>query len=310
MNIAQNLSLILETKEDLKVALDMFDGATFSNYVDYLNSENIDTSGYSNDIQGQLQLLQDTKERFRVSLGLDETVPFSEYVNYIPPQWKPSDLFAGGVVGAWYDPSDLSTLFKDIEGTQPVTASGDPVGRILDKSGNGNHAVVPNSSSRPTYRRDNQGLCWLEFDRVDDSLIIPININSKTMTLGLSYLQSPEDTAFILMNSISSSSYVYNGTSNNTGGIASGATVNFTRFDGVEIVANNRGLMYDNLTTSNVFTGSATFNTTWGTNYGYSSFAAKSLTGFRRTTGYVIAEGLSDTAQLEKFLAKKSGIIK
>lgn len=43
-------------------------------------------------------------------------------------------LFAKGEQGAWYDPSDLSTLFQDDYGTTPVTAVGQPVGLILDKS--------------------------------------------------------------------------------------------------------------------------------------------------------------------------------
>lgn len=43
-------------------------------------------------------------------------------------------LFANSEVGAWYDPSDLSTMFQDREGTTPVTADGQPVGLILDKS--------------------------------------------------------------------------------------------------------------------------------------------------------------------------------
>jgi len=43
-------------------------------------------------------------------------------------------LFASGEQGAWYDPSDLSTMFQDSAGTTPVTADGQPVGLILDKS--------------------------------------------------------------------------------------------------------------------------------------------------------------------------------
>lgn len=42
-------------------------------------------------------------------------------------------LFANGEQGAWYDPSDLSTLYQDAAGTIPVTAVGQPVGLILDK---------------------------------------------------------------------------------------------------------------------------------------------------------------------------------
>jgi lysophospholipase L1-like esterase len=50
-------------------------------------------------------------------------------------------LFASGEQGAWYDPSDLSTMFQDTAGTTPVTASGQDVRRINDKSGNGNDII-------------------------------------------------------------------------------------------------------------------------------------------------------------------------
>lgn len=61
--------------------------------------------------------------------------------------------------GVWYDPSDTTTLFQDSAGTTPVTASGQPVGRMLDKSGRGNHATQPTAASRPIYRRgDSRGV--------------------------------------------------------------------------------------------------------------------------------------------------------
>ena len=55
--------------------------------------------------------------------------------------FSPSALFAGGTEGAWFDPSDIDTLFQDSAGTTPVTTAGQPVGLMLDKSGNGNHAT-------------------------------------------------------------------------------------------------------------------------------------------------------------------------
>ena len=48
--------------------------------------------------------------------------------------FSPASLFAGGIAGAWYGPSDLSTLFQDSAGTTPVTTTGQPVGLMLDKS--------------------------------------------------------------------------------------------------------------------------------------------------------------------------------
>ncbi len=51
------------------------------------------------------------------------------------PGFLPSELYYDGTVqGAWYDPSDLTTLFQDSAGTTPVTAVEQPVGLMLDKS--------------------------------------------------------------------------------------------------------------------------------------------------------------------------------
>lgn len=87
---------------------------------------------------------------------------------YVP--FTPSQLFSEGQQGAWYDPSDLATLFQDAAGTVPVTADGDPVGLMLDKSGNGNHASQSTTAAKPAYRTDGT-LHWLEFDGVDDCLV-------------------------------------------------------------------------------------------------------------------------------------------
>ena len=83
--------------------------------------------------------------------------------------FSPARLFANGEQGAWYDPSDLSTLYQDSAATTPVASDGDPVGRMEDKSGNGNHATQATSAARPVYRTDGT-LHWLEFDGVDDFL--------------------------------------------------------------------------------------------------------------------------------------------
>lgn len=51
--------------------------------------------------------------------------------------WPPLDLFATGEQGAWYDPSDLTTLYQDSTGTTPVTAVEQLVVLMLDKSKGG-----------------------------------------------------------------------------------------------------------------------------------------------------------------------------
>ncbi len=66
-----------------------------------------------------------------IAVRADGTIYVSQA--FTPP-FDPSDLFASGEQGAWYDPSDFSTMFQDSAGTTPVTAVGQPVGLILDKS--------------------------------------------------------------------------------------------------------------------------------------------------------------------------------
>ena len=74
--------------------------------------------------------------------------------------------------GAWFNPEDMSTMYQDAAGTIPVTAAGQPVGKILDVSGNGNHATQPITSARPTLVQIN-GLYALSFDGIDDYLNLP-----------------------------------------------------------------------------------------------------------------------------------------
>ena len=80
-------------------------------------------------------------------------------------------LFASSQPGAWYDPSDITTLFQDNLGATPVTAAGQTVGRILDKSGRGNHATQATLAQRPTYQIDSTGRPYLSFDGVDDGMV-------------------------------------------------------------------------------------------------------------------------------------------
>lgn len=96
-----------------------------------------------------------------VSVSLASIVSLSAGVT----EFSPADLFTGGVQGAWYDPSDYSTLFQDSAGTTPVTAVEQPVGLMRDKSGNNNHALQATAASRPVLRaRYNQLTYSEQFD--------------------------------------------------------------------------------------------------------------------------------------------------
>lgn len=130
-------------------------------------------------IADKLLYLNETKTALREALNaaganITTDTTFRDYaawVDYVAwlQSGGPLNLFANGEQGAWYDPSDLSTLFQDAAGTTPVTADGDPVGLMLDKSGNGNHATQPVSADRPIYRTDGM-LHWLEFNGTNHCL--------------------------------------------------------------------------------------------------------------------------------------------
>ena len=80
--------------------------------------------------------------------------------------FTPAALFTNGEAGAWFDPSDATTMFTDTAGTTQATV-GDPVALIQDKSGNDWHLTQSTASKRPVLREDS-GLYYLEFDGVDD----------------------------------------------------------------------------------------------------------------------------------------------
>jgi hypothetical protein len=82
-----------------------------------------------------------------------------------------TDLFTNGEEGVWFNPSKLSTLFQFSDGSSPVVNSGDPVGRVVDTSGNNLNALQTVSASRPTYYNEPPRL---SLDKVDDSIVINI----------------------------------------------------------------------------------------------------------------------------------------
>jgi hypothetical protein len=119
----------------------------------------------------QLYLSQNSYTSFldmyeELSIAAEYRNPFT-VITQIPLSIDPSELFLLGEAGAWYDPSDLSTLWQDTAGTVPAIV-GDPVGRIDDKSGNALHMTQATAAARPTLRQDAGGGYYLERDGGDD----------------------------------------------------------------------------------------------------------------------------------------------
>lgn len=127
--------------------------------------------------------------------------------------FSPASLFSSGEQGVWYDPSDFSTMFQDAAGTTPVTAVGQPVGRILDKSGRGNHATQTTTTSRPILQQDASGRYYLLFDGVDDFLVTPsINFTATDKMTVLAGLRKLRDSPIGTVVEASTNSETNNGT--------------------------------------------------------------------------------------------------
>jgi hypothetical protein len=97
-------------------------------------------------------------------------ITITDGITFSANGFSPITLFTNNEQGAWYDPSDLTTLFQDTAGTIPVTAAGQSVARINDKSGRGNHATQANLAQRPLYQIDSGGRPFLLFDGSDDGM--------------------------------------------------------------------------------------------------------------------------------------------
>lgn len=69
--------------------------------------------------------------------------------NFGSPPFTPLNI--SGLI-AWFDFSDITTLFQNSTRTTPVTTDAQPIGGVADKSGAGNHATQTTDAKRPTYK--------------------------------------------------------------------------------------------------------------------------------------------------------------
>ena len=86
--------------------------------------------------------------------------------------WTPANLFTTGD-GFWYDFKPLTLLKQNSAGTTPVTATNDPVGLVLDQSGDARNALQATSTARPLVKSSGSNY-YVQFDKVEDRLTMTV----------------------------------------------------------------------------------------------------------------------------------------
>ena len=242
--------------------------------------------------------------------------------------WHPSSLFENSEDGAVYDVSLASSLFQERTGASATTPAGvgDPVGTILDQSGNGNHAVAPSDAARPLLQRDSNNKLYLDFDGTDDYFDTNYDVASGTTDLLLSASAKRDETSGIrnvLGSRDSTSERAYIATSSSDGFVgwedATDTSSTFApstdKFVFVVQGSDNSFTAYGDGTVSNsgTSTGTPTFTSTTNVYLGTFNDAGTPSTGYWNGRIYgasVIDRELTGTERdrLERWLADKAGI--
>src|SRR5690554_5007338 len=96
--------------------------------------------------------------------------PITHGPYYVEVVYSPGLLFEGQRRGLWFD-IEPQYLFQDAAGTIPVQSDGDPVGLVIDRSGNGHNAKQTNPNNRPIFKQIGERR-WLSFNGVSQRLSI------------------------------------------------------------------------------------------------------------------------------------------
>jgi len=86
----------------------------------------------------------------------------------------PEVFFADGTDGVFVDSTDSGTLFQDTGGSTSAEP-GDPCGRRVDKSGNGNDQYQTTTAAKPTVQIVD-GVQALTLDSTDDAMLIDVPV--------------------------------------------------------------------------------------------------------------------------------------
>jgi len=238
-----------------------------------------------------------------------------------PFPFSPADLFLQGEQGAWYLIRP-ELLFQDAAGTVPVTADGDPVGRMLDQSGNGNHATQSLSGARSLYNLDS-GLQSLSFDGVNDDYDLGfvasgLNGSAFMISIACQYLGGADQGDIFEAAGDSgklggriiffNGAYIVQtgtGSSRNTitAGPPGGKDVMTLIYTGADMIARINGVQVGRL--NGITYASATTNSIIGSEDGLSMFAEMEVYGAFSYIGSITQEQIDIT---EAYLASLMGI--
>lgn len=98
------------------------------------------------------------------------------------------NLFAYSEPGVWFDPSDITTLFQDNAGTTPVTAPGQKVGLMFDKSKNAVGTNGAYARNQYTYTEQFDNAYWVKTN-------ITLAVDSITAPNGTATAEKIQETA-------------------------------------------------------------------------------------------------------------------
>lgn len=127
----------------------------------------------------------DIEYAYNVSL---EQVQADPYATVAPPTTDPALTAPTQISGlwGWWDFSDATKMFTTSGGGTNVASNNDPIGRIEDKSGLGNHALNATSAQRPWYKtgvQNSKSAALFAADGGVDHLSTTGDITSANMTV-------------------------------------------------------------------------------------------------------------------------------
>jgi hypothetical protein len=224
--------------------------------------------------------------------------------------FTPASLFASAEPGAWYDASDLTSMFQDSAGTTPAVVDA-VVGKWNDKSGRGNHATQATTAAKPILRQAG-ALYYLEFDGVDDKWTVPTMVTIGSTASIITGMLSTDTAWMLLSNSALGNPLIAVAQSANGSATSQAAGTPVFKVNRVALSANTRGGLYTDVaagSTAKVLTITAVdcsaLNTPLISGYASGGFE---LTG--RIYQMVLAGTLTapNIAATETYIAGKAGV--